>query len=188
MQLMTNFVYLIVIVFVLYGYTATRRVRLLPTYTFLYPDNEEESKRVYAEMLRRTREMEDFFYLTDESVSYAFTKVVDRSIDELDSIFAPYTLLIMFLKYLINRARPAQVNSNVRRLELKSISADSPALPSGHSFQAFILAKVLSEEYPSKKEILYNTAERCGHARIIAGLHYPSDHELSKNIVAMLPL
>ena len=94
----------------------------------------------------------------------------------------------MFLKYLINRARPAQVNSNVRRLELKSISADSPALPSGHSFQAFVLAKVLSKDYPAKKELLYNTAERCGHARIIAGLHYPSDHELSKNIVAMLPL
>ena len=49
------------------------------------------------------------------------------------------------------------------------------AYPSGHAFQAYYLAKILTKKFPEKKEELMKIADRVSNARIITGLHYPSD-------------
>jgi len=84
--------------------------------------------------------------------------------------------IIMKYKYIYNRARPSQVAPEIINAKLlDSKTASTPAYPSGHAFQAYYLAKILTKKFPEKKEELMKIADRVSDARIIAGLHYPSD-------------
>ena len=89
----------------------------------------------------------------------------------------------MMYKYIYNRARPSQVAPNIINKEsgtlLNSETADTPSYPSGHAFQAYYLAKILSKKFPKKKEQLMKLALRISNSRIIAGLHYPSDRDFA---------
>ena len=88
---------------------------------------------------------------------------------------------LFFFEGIINRARPQQIN---RKLDvLASKTASTPSYPSGHAFQAYYLAQVLSSRYPEKAEMFSKIAEDCALARVYAGLHYPSDNEFSKTLV-----
>lgn len=92
---------------------------------------------------------------------------------------SPHVLfVILLLKYIINRARPIQIDPTINVQH--SISARTPAFPSGHCIQAYYLAKTLSREYPDNSQQLYKLAEDCAKARVYAGLHYPSDNEFGK--------
>jgi acid phosphatase (class A) len=92
------------------------------------------------------------------------------------------TQRIMFYKFLYNRARPAQVAPD-RVDALYSTTANSPAYPSGHAFQAYYVAKVLSEWEPHRKKEWMKIADDVANVRIIAGLHYPSDAEFARQLV-----
>ena len=132
----------------------------------------------------KNQDMNNFIKLTDKSVSYAFQDIVIESREQLTKIEGEIVPIILFCKNLFNRARPKQINKNLNVFE--SISANTPAFPSGHTCQAYYLAKKLSIKYPEKKEVLFELAEKCGQARIYAGLHYPSDHEFSKFLTNFL--
>ena len=62
-------------------------------------------------------------------------------------------------------------------------TAQTPAFPAGHAFQAYLLSKKLSEKYPEKKKLFEKIAKKCDLCRVQAGLHYPSDGEYSKKLV-----
>ncbi|MEM9635950.1 MAG: phosphatase PAP2 family protein, partial [Pseudomonadota bacterium] len=47
--------------------------------------------------------------------------------------------------------------------------------PSGHSIRAIVYARLLSEVFPEKSDELMDLANRIGHGRVIAGVHYPMD-------------
>ena len=179
---------IILIVYLISGLTI-QRYYYYPTLR-IYPDNKDEVKIVENYIKKRDNEMLNFIKLTDKTVCNAFIKIFDIdsniniSIDELLKIENEIVELIMFLKFIFNRARPKQINPSLQ--VYKSISANTPAFPSGHTCQAFYIAKKLSAIYPEKKNILYNLAEKCGQARIYAGLHYPSDHEFSKWIINLI--
>ena len=168
------------------GYFYKRYYTFLPTIR-VYPSNENELiiiKKEYIE--KRTKEDIDFFYLTDPSVVYAFKNVVSETIDDMMNIvFSPHLLIIILgLKIFINRPRPQQIDNNLDIL--RSTTANTGAFPSGHTTQAYYLAKKLSQRYPDKKKLLFEIAEKCGNARIYAGLHYPSDHNFGKYIALNL--
>ena len=74
-----------------------------------------------------------------------------------------------------------QVNKNIKPIDIST--AQTPAYPAGHAFQAYYLAKILSKKYPERKHIFDHIAEQCNLSRIKAGLHYPSDGEFAKKIV-----
>jgi membrane-associated phospholipid phosphatase len=159
-----------------------RYIPILPTLP-VYPNNREEVLLVE----RYTQSIDEYytelFRLTDLSVAYAFVDRVDESLSELSEITVriPVIIIIRFFKIIINRARPQQIN---RELDvLKSKTAFTPAYPSGHAFQAYYLARVLSSRYPEKAEMFSKIAEDCALARVYAGLHYPSDNEFSKTLV-----
>jgi membrane-associated phospholipid phosphatase len=92
---------------------------------------------------------------------------------------------IMYYKKLYNRARPAQVAPELV-LPLYSSTADTPAFPSGHAFQGYYAAKILSKWMPKRKKEWDAIAERCANIRIIAGLHYPSDRDFAKKLIDKL--
>lgn len=172
----------LIIIYILFGYSYIRYYYFLPT-LYLYPNNNKEIIEVekFVNDFKYNPSMEDLFKLTDQSVVNIFVKYVDMDKNELFKIEQEITIFILALKYLFNRARPKQINKNLKVYQ--SNSANTPAFPSGHSMQAFYLANKLSKKYPEKKTILYEIAEKCGYARIYAGLHFPSDHEFSKFLI-----
>ena len=147
----------------------------------LYPNNKSEAKVVAQYSNNRPKYYENFFYLTDDSVSHAFVNLVDESYEQLEKIILSQNYLVLFFKRLYNRARPIQINKNVNLLPSKT--ANTPAYPAGHAFQASYLAKVLSRKYRNKEKELWKIAEDCNKARIYAGLHYESDGEFSRRLV-----
>jgi len=171
------FIYLLLIIM-----SPIRYITYLPTIP-IYPDNEKEVLQVEKEVKVRNQHDIDYFYLTDTSVSHAFTSIVPLSIEEIDSMITQLDVvfIISFFKYLINRPRPKQIKPKLDVLQ--SISANTPAYPAGHAFQAYYLAKKLGKSYPELQPQLDSIAERCNSVRIKAGLHYPSDGEFSKQLV-----
>ena len=182
-----KFTYVLFVLFFTYlisGIVVKRYYNNYPTLR-LYPDNLREIEKVKKYINERNSEMYDFIKLTDRSCSYAFIEYVDEDIAELDNISQFIVPYIIFFKNIFNRARPCQIDTTINKYP--SVSAFSPSFPSGHSAQAQYLAKILSKKYPEKREMLYKIAEKCGKARIYAGLHYPSDHEFSKFLISILP-
>ena len=177
-------VFLLILLYLITGLTSERYYKSYPTLK-LYPNNLRELEKVKQYIYERNSEMYEFIKLTDRSCSYAFLKYVDEDIVTLDKISQSINPLIHLFKYIFNRERPFNIDPTIDNY--KSITANGPAFPSGHSAQAYYLAKILSKKYPEKKELLYKTAEKCGKARIYAGLHYPSDYEFGKFIVNSLP-
>lgn len=180
----TKIYLLIISIYLITGLSSNRYHKNYPT-LILYPNNEKEVKKVKQYVVNRDPEMYNFIKLTDRSCSSAFVNYVNEDIETLDNYTQKLVPLIIFLKNLFNRVRPHQIDPNINKYP--SISASNPAFPSGHSVQAQYLAKILSKKYPEKKQQLYNIADKCGKARIYAGLHYPSDHEFAKFIVDILP-
>lgn len=88
------------------------------------------------------------------------------------------------LKY--NRARPQQVFPPLVPL------LNSPwhaSFPSGHSLESHMIALALAEVAPNTRKALIALADRIGHNREIAGVHYPSDTRAGKKIAcAAFPL
>ncbi|MHA2474870.1 MAG: hypothetical protein ACXAES_16725 [Promethearchaeota archaeon] len=159
-----------------------RYIQFLPTIP-IYPNSEKEVLLVEKQVNLRNKHDLDFFKLTDKSVSPAFSSIVPISIKELDNMIKQFDVafIILFFKYLINRPRPKQIKPSLN--VLTSISANTPAYPAGHAFQAYYLAKKLGKSYPELQPQLDSIAERCNSVRIKAGLHYPSDGEFSKQLV-----
>ena len=48
---------------------------------------------------------------------------------------------------------------------------------------AALAAEILSEKYPEKRQAFRSLAEKCGHIRVLQGVHYPSDNEASIKII-----
>lgn len=160
-----------------------------PTIQSAYPNNAREIGIIVRDYLSmRTPENIQFFRLTDASPLEAFRgKISDEQFQQLKKeIVSPRVIgKIMYYKKLYNRARPEQVAPELVRA-LYSSTADTPAFPSGHAFQGYYAAKILSKWMPVRKEEWYAIAEKCANIRIIAGLHYPSDQDFAKKLVEKL--
>ena len=174
---------ILIIIYIINGINLERYHQYYPTIN-IYPDNFNEVKIVQQYVRKKNLEIDNFIKLTDKSVTYAFENIVVESKEELINIETCIVPFIMFFKLLFNRARPKQINNNLDVFE--SISANTPAFPSGHSCQAYYLAKVLSKKYPDKKKQLYNIARMCDKCRVSAGIHYHSDGIFSKFLVHFL--
>jgi hypothetical protein len=142
-----------------------------------YPDSVKESRKVIQNMKNPDL---DYFKLTDESPRTAFMKYMDeKGLEydkaELKKIIDDTNPVLMSLKHYYNRPRPAQVNDKIN--PVKSVSADTPAYPSGHAYQSYMLARHLIKKHPLHYFSFYSIANRIANARVSVGLHYPSDNK-----------
>ena len=147
-----------------------------------YPDSLKESKEVLKKMKNPDK---DYFHLTDESPRYAFHQYLDsKDLEydkkELKKIVQDSIPVIDSLKKYHNRPRPAQVNSQIKAFN--SRTAKTPAYPSGHALQSYLIAKHLSKKYPLRTYQFYSIADRIANARVSYGLHYPSDNSYAKEL------
>ena len=173
-------IFVLLICILVYLYTLPRYISFLPTLP-IYPDSNQEATVVKNITQNRIPDLITLFYKTDDSVADAFTHILQQDKASIESVMSRVNWLTLFLKYTINRPRPVQIDKSIDVLLSKT--GNTPAYPSGHSCQAFYIAKYYSRLYPEKKSALYTIAEQCGQARIQAGIHYPSDHMFSKWLV-----
>jgi hypothetical protein len=148
----------------------------------VYPNNDEEMKLVEDAVKNRTQQDIAFFHKTNKSLVEAFVGFVPETREELRKIKISQNYIILFFKYLINRRRTYQINPNLNVINIKT--AQTPSYPSGHAYQAYLIANKLSKRYPEKKDMLYEIARKCDDCRVKAGIYFPSDGEFSKKLVA----
>lgn len=148
-----------------------------------FPDSKKESEIVLEKM--KDPDLE-YFKLTDKSPYPAFKEYLNEHSLEyereaLTKIINDTQAFIMKQKNHYNRPRPAEVNSNIK--PEKSETADSPAYPSGHAFQSYLIADFLSDLYPEHRNGFYAIAKRISDSRVSVGLHYPSDNEKAIDLI-----
>ena len=98
----------------------------------------------------------------------------------LDKVLKESAILIREQKNLFNRARPIQLAPyfGMDLKVFKAKTANTPSYPSGHSAQSYLVALIFADKYPDHRKNLVKAAEECGGGRVMAGLHYPTDHKM----------
>ena len=96
---------------------------------------------------------------------------IDR--EKFMSILKDTNTIIFKFKYLFNRPRPHQVTDLE---EIDNTAGKSPSYPAGHSTTGAVAAELLSEQFPEHAEEFRVIGTEVGYNRVIAGLHYMSDH------------
>jgi len=93
--------------------------------------------------------------------------------------------VIDHLKYYYNRARPFQIakalNIHIDRIITKT--HHTPSYPSGHTMYACLASEILISDYPQHKSKLDQLTSQAGLARVLQGVHYPSDNTAAIKIV-----
>ena len=122
------------------------------------------------------REPLDLFYkfLKDKDLKFP-----QGLFDEHYNVLEQY---IYALKYFHNRARPEQI-APYYGLEIEVLYTEThhtPSYPSGHTMYSELAAHILSDKYPEYRKDFFRLSEYCGFARILQGVHYPSDNKASK--------
>jgi membrane-associated phospholipid phosphatase len=93
-------------------------------------------------------------------LSYLNVAIYDATIAAWDS------------KYVYNRKRPSEVNSQIA----PAIPVpNSPSYPSEHAAVASAAAAVLSYLFPNEAQTYDRAAQECGESRLNAGVQFPSD-------------
>ena len=154
-----------------------------------YPDNNKEIDFMVKEYTsKRTQNHIAFFHLTDANPLDGFkSKITEEQYKILSEIVGSrkVTSEIIFYKNFFNRARPAQIAPEKLNVP-KSMTADTPSYPSGHAYQSFYAAKLLSTWEPARKKEWDEIAERVAYTRVYMGIHYPSDVEFARRLVNKL--
>ena len=163
-----------------------------------YPNNYCEINIILNNYIYKRNKLDiEFFYLTDNDISIAFESIIkpnEIKKKDMDKIILSPKIINIFMKYkyIYNRARPSQIVPNIINKEngilLNSNTANTPAYPSGHAFQAYYLGKILSKKFPEKKNKIMKIVKRIGDIRIIGGLHYPSDRDFAYWLVDNLDI
>ncbi len=81
-------------------------------------------------------------------------------------------LIYFVLKNSLKRNRPEAALKNFRSIITPS---DQFSFPSGHTSAAFLMATLLSSQFPSLLIPLYCWALLIGCSRVVLGVHFPTD-------------
>jgi acid phosphatase (class A) len=133
--------------------------------------NNEETKLVYKVDSKASILVVDFC----NEKNIIFPKA---EFDQLYNIIKP---LIINTKTYFNRARPYQL-AKFYGLTIDVIETEThhtPSYPSGHTVYARLAANLVSRSNPEFKNELDQIVNRSAYARVLQGVHYPSDNNAS---------
>jgi hypothetical protein len=160
----------------------------------LEPPPSNDSSLTYKELLfvakktlNRSQQDSEFVHKIDQDMDSGFINLLqeynmeypDKIIDEMYNIIEP---ILMNVKNLYNRARPLQL-ANFFGIEIDTIITDTihtASYPSGHTVYASMVSRIIQKTSPSiPKQKLNNLVDQTALARILQGVHYPSDNAAS---------
>lgn len=157
----------------------------------LEPPPSNDSSLTYKEILfvakqtlNRSPEDTELVYKIDQDIDSRFinllrqydTKYPTKMIDEMYNIIEP---VLMNVKNLYNRARPLQL-AKFFGIPMNTIITDTihtASYPSGHTVYASMVSSIIQKMNPLiPKQKLNNLVDQTARARILQGVHYPSDN------------
>lgn len=104
--------------------------------------------------------------------------------DLVEKVLKQSTKPILKIKNYHNRRRPNVVAKDfgINLPFVKMESAQTPAFPSGHSAQAYLLKEILSDMYPEMLPEFEKAAKNISQSRIAANVHYESDKKVGEQL------
>lgn len=118
-----------------------------------------------------------FEYANEHNLIFDKGYILD-TVKQVDSI-------ILGLKLFYNRPRPYQINK-YHEIDIKvndTETAQTPSYPSGHALQGRLVYRLLANIHTDHEKQLRNISDQISMARIIRGVHFPTDNEFSNLIV-----
>ena len=119
----------------------------------------------------------------NDDIAKTFGKIVneDKFVQNVINKSSP---VILKIKRHYNRPRPKVLakKMGVKMKDVELPSMKTPSYPSGHSTQGFLIAMLLSDKYPSKKNKLMKAARNISDSRRAARAHYMSDSRFGEEI------
>ena len=150
-------------------------------------------KQVESMTRKLSRKDRDLVMLVDDDTANLFKPYLKKAgleypTDLMDSVIDNIDTVLLNLKYKFKRARPFQVAPHLGYIisVIQTSTHQTPAYPSGHQGQGAIIAEVLSSLYPEHKSQWDEFAKLVGKARVMQGVHYPSDNEVSITLAKAL--
>ena len=141
-------------------------------------DNEELVNRITAQDEK----------LMDPFKRYLRDNDLEIDSEEIAKINKDTSTIVHKFKFFYNRPRPHQVSDDID--EFENVAGKSPSYPSGHSTNTAVVAELLADKFPEHAETFRQMGREIGLNRVIAGLHYPTDHiaglELAEQIIPLL--
>jgi hypothetical protein len=103
--------------------------------------------------------------------------LVQKLIDESAKI-------VMKIKKHHNRPRPKVIAKKIKTKmqDMEMASMKTPSYPSGHSVQGILIANILADKYPNKKDKLKKMGRDISYSRRSARAHYKSDSLFGEQI------
>ena len=133
--------------------------------------------------------MNEKFVKEKDDIDASFKKTAKKAGVEYPSalvkkLINQSTPYIKELKNHFNRPRPSalakKMNIKLDNIELKTMK--TPAYPSGHSAQGYLVGSALSKLYPKSKSSFMKTAKDISDSRNSARAHYKSDSVFGKKL------
>ncbi len=161
-------------------------------YPYVPPPNEEYTKKEMEYLISLIPEREEkieFIRMADEDMLGLFEElcnslcvVVDKSV--MESIIHDVAVVVTKLKWNYNRPRPYQVAESLglEFHQLDSKTANTPAYPSGHAIQSYIISHYLSGMYPQHERAFKKLADKISWSRVLGGYHWPSDIAFGRDV------
>ena len=158
-----------------------------------YPPANTENKTIkeleYLSRLTSNRSEQNIIdiYKIDEDVDDLFRQLLKKSnieypIEYIKSFYDIVRPVLMNTKSFWNRPRPSQL-AKLYGITLDIIKTDtihSAAYPSGHTVYSSLVANIIKDLYPQINiSQLNKIVDNTGKARMMQGVHYPSDNKAS---------
>ena len=151
------------------------------------PNRSEQTKsellKVQTTSTNRTDDEIKLVYEADKDPGLIFVPFLQEKNlpypkEEIEAYWSVVYPTVMNLKWLHNRPRPYQLGPKYG-MEIRYIRTEThntPAYPSGHTAYGHLVALILSEKYPEYSENFQTFSDQTGEARVLQGVHYPSDN------------
>lgn len=139
---------------------------------------------VAKKTLYRSKQDIEFVHNIDQDMDSGFINLLDqynekypsKLIGEMYDIIKP---VLMNVKSFYNRARPLQL-AKFFNIDMDTIITDTihtASYPSGHTVYASMVSRIIQKTNPSiPKQKLNKLVDQTALARILQGVHYPSDN------------
>ncbi|CAM3604971.1 phosphatase [Rouxiella silvae] len=159
-------------------------------------DDSAQTKAEIAELLaiqaKRTPEQEKAAIADAQENVWRFADVMGPGFDAaklpklaafFDRVVATEDVVDDHAKKYFHRSRPYMVSEELHPLLKKSTSG---SWPSGHSTIGYLMATVLGDMVPEKRNALFTRAAGYAENRLVAGFHYRSDTVMSRTGAALM--